>query len=184
MTATVVNISVSQEDITNAESGASAYAVLEVPGDYALEITDANDWVNKETKKVQGWTFQLTNLDEPGLGLTFKYFLSFEKERRSKLLRFFEAAGQPLPVGKTPANPNELIGSTLGGRIDWPRKYYTALDADGGTVGDNVKGLGPLYREVRWVFPLTEAPDAVEEEVADVTVEIDDVEVAEVPVLE
>jgi len=156
MSATPVQIPVSTEDLENAKSGASAYATLAVPADYRLKIAGAEDWLDKATKKVMGWVIGLTISEEAGFGLPFKYFLSFEKERRTKIVRFFEAAGAPLGVGLNDSDPNTLIDNELGGRIDFPRKYYEALAVDGGTPDKAVADLGPVYREVRYVFPLVE----------------------------
>lgn len=180
MSATAVVIPVSEADVAAAESGGGAYATLEVPADYRLMVTGVDDW--KQNGNTMGWVYTLTISEDTGMGLTFKYFLSFEKERRSKMIRFFEAAGAPLAVGQNQTDPNEVVAASaeLGGRIDFPRKYYKALEEDGGTPGDAVAALGPIYREVRWVFPLTELldSDSAEPEATD------EPGVAEVPVLE
>jgi hypothetical protein len=170
-------IPVTEADVENAASGGGAYATLEVPADYRLMVTGVEDW--KQEGKTMGWVYTLTISEEAGKGLTFKYFLSFEKERRSKMIRFFEAAGSPLAVGQNQTDPNEVVAAEaeLGGRIDFPRKYYKALEEDGGTPGDAVTALGPIYREVRWVFPLTELEASEDTDSAEPAV-------AEVPTLE
>jgi hypothetical protein len=172
---TVVNIPVTDSDLEQANSGAGAYATLPVPADFRMKVTASADWLDKATKKIIGWAVTLTINEDTGFGLPFKYFLSFEKERRAKMIRFFEAAGKPLQAGSNNTSPDELVEleAELGGRIDFPRKYYTALQEDGGEPGDAVAALGPIYREVRWVFPLTELPDEAPEP-----------ETAAVPVLE
>ena len=158
MSATAFDVTITEGQLaeSDARSG-QAYSQLPVPNDYPLVVASAEDWKDKETGAHRGVVYQIEIDQESavGAGLSFKYWIDFDPEYRNKMIRFLKAVGQDvLPGEKLRVFPEEHVGAKLAGRIDFPRKFYKAQQDS----PEAVMALGPVFREIRYVFPRAEMP--------------------------
>lgn len=158
MSATAFDVTITEDQLNESQArSGQAYSQLQVPADYPLVVASAEDWKDRETGAHRGVVYQI-EIDSDstvGAGLSFKYWIDFDPEYRNKMIRFLKAVGQEvLPGEKLRVFPEEHVGAKLAGRIDFPRKFYKAQQEG----PEAVMALGPVFREIRYVFPRAEMP--------------------------
>lgn len=153
MPATARQVGVTEEQIQSAAEGpkdSAAYSAITVPGDYVAVLKDVQDYDFRSKGKSHGWVFIFEIM-----GCEFKDYVSFGENARWKLIQTWEALGGDINVGVNNMDPNTLIGSEAGARVDWQK--------DPATLGENDVN----YREIKYTFPIIEDEEeaAIEEEV-------------------
>jgi hypothetical protein len=152
--------------------GGAAFAALPVPIDLVARIDDVNDYDKTKEGGTKGWKWDMVTDGNDALaldGLPFPYWTSFSKASRRKLVQALLAAGLDIAEGVNTVNPNEAIGAYVGVRVDYPRDYYEAKK--NGTLETE----GPFYKEIRYMFALSEAPEAADDpSVVDMAGEVSD----------
>ena len=159
MPATARQFDIPQADIDSIGKGGGggAYAEIEVPGDYEVTLVDVEDYDYRDQGKSHGWIFHY-EVDTPSGGsVTFRTWLSFNKNARWKILEVLAAHAVDLSDGINSVDPNDLIDDVVGATIDFPR------DKEGEPTSD--------FRELQTIFDLAAAPaDDEESEVAEAEV--------------
>lgn len=123
------------------------YSEIPTPSDQELYLADVNDY-DKRPEKGHGWVFSYHVETSTG-PCNFDVYLSFSESARWKIVDVFAAHGVDIgEVGIANADPNALIGDTIGGHIDFPR------DADDEPTS--------TYREIQDFFDLADPPEEVE----------------------
>lgn len=152
MPATPRKVEVTEKDIKSAKAGNRDYDFndIEVPGDYEAILVDVSDHTSKQGNDSWKWSFEI-------MGCPFDEYTSFSKSARWKLIQVLESLGYQFADGDSIENvdPNAFIGATAGAHVDWQDSDTDDEDS-------------PNYREIKWLFPLTEegestAPLAEEE---------------------
>lgn len=165
MPATPFKMKVSEQELEEARAvpRGAGFGALPVPIDVILEVVDVTDHTARDSgNKGLKWSLVIRDVDptadlggiDPSLfnGLSFDYYTMFSAGSRRRLLRHLNATGADTSSGVMAVDPNEAIGSLVGGRVDYPREYYetpVALRVDS----------GPWYKELRYTFPLADRPE-------------------------
>ena len=149
MAATAKELVFTDDDLSTEGGSAGAYAAIDVPGDYEMELLSVEDYDKRSENKSYGWVFTY-GLDEGGGLAEFRMWLSFGSSARWKLSEVLTAHGITLEPGVgLNLDPESLIGDNVGGHIDYPRDKVTDKPTS-------------QYREIRQVFALVDAPVPVE----------------------
>lgn len=152
--ATARKLVFTEEDLDDTGGGAGgAYAAIDVPGDYKMNLIEVEDYDKRSEGKSYGWVFTYT-VDGGGGPAEFKTWLSFSDAAAWKLSEVLAAHGIQLEPGvEANIDPESLVGDVVGGHIDYPRDKVTDKPTSN-------------YREIRQVFALVDAaPTITEEEV-------------------
>ena len=146
MPATPRRLEVTAKDLEGKpEFSGGTYAEIDVPDDYEIFLADVSDYDKRDEGKTHGWEF-LYQIETSTGPADFRVFLSLSKSARWKIIEVFAAHGIDLEVvGIHDADPNAIVGETIGGHVDFPR------DKDGEPSS--------TYREIQAFFPLVEAPE-------------------------
>jgi len=143
MPATVITFTPSADDMP--KSG-GLYSELDVPGDYEVVLDRVEDYDNGPKRK--GWIFFYDCETPSGGHVEFKHYLNFNATARWKITETFAAHGDAVSEEAERAwDANALIGQKVGAHIDF------------GT--DRETGEPTIYREIKRVFALAEAPQPV-----------------------
>ena len=143
--ATAKELVFTEDDLSTEGGSGGAYAAIEVPGDYGIELLAVEDYDYRSDNKSYGWIF-IYGCDEGGGLAEFKIWLSFGENARWKLSEVLTAHGITLEPGVALSlDPESLVGDQVGGHIDYPRDKVTDLPTSN-------------YREIRQVFALVDAP--------------------------
>ena len=99
------------------------YSDIEVPGDYEVVLVSIEDYDKTEEGKTRGWVATYSCETPDGGSVNFDDYLAFTPKARFKIEDFYKAHAPGFQAEEVEAtlNPSELIGTTVGARIDFPR---------------------------------------------------------------
>jgi len=138
--ATARQVDITEEDIAKAKEPRAngTWSEIEVPGDYEITLAAVEDY---KTAKSEGWIF-IYHVQTSTGPCELKEWVSLGQSARWKLSQIAAAHGI---TSISILNPDDLVGESIGGHVDWGK------DRETGEVSS--------YREVKEYFALVDAPE-------------------------